>query len=115
MVNPIFRSLGTIAVITTISGNIPQIIKIHKTKKAKDISISGLNLKILGKILILIYSFLFGLWEIFAPNIISILLTIILLGQKIYYDRRVNNFQIIEEILEDQSDPNPPSNMSSPL
>lgn len=86
MVNKIFRGLGTLAVITTISGNIPQIIKMYKTKKSKDISNSGLIIKIIGKIMILIYSFLFGLWEIFIPNIISILLTIILLIQKNYYD-----------------------------
>lgn len=95
MVNESFRLLGTLAVITTISGNIPQIIQMYKTKKSKDISNSGLIIKIIGKIMILIYAFLFNLWEIFAPNIISILLTIILFIQKYYYDRR--EFYIIEE------------------
>ena len=67
----LFRCLGTLAVIVTISGNIPQIIKTYQIKKSKDISTSGLVLKMIGKIIMLIYAFYFHLWELFAPNIIS--------------------------------------------
>jgi MtN3 and saliva related transmembrane protein len=88
----LFRCFGTLAVIVTISGNIPQIIKIYKTKKTKDISTSGLVLKMIGKIMMLIYAFYFHLWELFAPNIISFLLTTIILIQKYYYIKTQNNF-----------------------
>ena len=88
----IFRFFGTLAVIVTISGNIPQIIQTYKTKRARDISTSGLILKMVGKIMMLTYAFYFHLWELFLPNIISFLLTTIILVQKYYYN---------EEIIED--------------
>jgi|TARA_B110000914_G_C15408382_1_gene420581 uncharacterized protein with PQ loop repeat len=88
----LLRCLGTLAVIVTISGNIPQIIKIYKTKKTEDISTSGLVLKMIGKIMMLIYACYFHLWELFAPHIISFLLTTIILVQKFYYKETQNNF-----------------------
>ena len=97
MNNLLLRSLGSIAVIVTISGNIPQIIKIWKTKKATDISIHGLSLKMFGKILMLIYAFIFSLWELFLPNIISFLLTLILFVMKIYYHQNQEHIPLQEE------------------
>ena len=94
----LFRCFGTLAVIVTISGNIPQIIKTYKTKRSKDISTSGLIIKMVGKIMMLIYAFYFHLWELFAPNIISFLLTTIILIMKIYYDKR-ENFIILEDMI----------------
>ena len=85
MINDWYRSLGTISVMVIISGNIPQIMQIWKTKKTNDISRNGLIIKIFGKILILVYAFIFGLWELFAPNVISLFLTIILFVMKIMY------------------------------
>jgi len=47
-----------------------------------------------GKILMLIYAFIFSLWELFAPNIISFLLTLILFVMKIYYHQEQNQEHI---------------------
>jgi len=97
MMELIFRFFGTLAVIVTISGNIPQIIKTYKTKRSRDISTSGLILKMVGKIMMLTYAFYFHLWELFLPNIISFLLTTIILVQKYYYTEggMIHNLEMV--------------------
>ena len=79
---------GSIALITSFIGLIPQIYKVYLTKSAKDLSL----------IMLINYFFCSLAWIIYGSktdanyvtysNILGLITSIISLGQKIYYDKK---------------------------
>jgi len=81
----IFKFLGGFAIMIMVISDLPQIIHIFITKRSNDVSFYTLLMKFIAIIMVLIYAFYFNLWEIFIPNVISFILTNILLIMKYYY------------------------------
>tara|TARA_Y100001970_G_C13939952_1_gene702648 strand:- start:22 stop:399 length:378 start_codon:yes stop_codon:yes gene_type:complete len=82
-----FDSLGLIGGIIFTVCNIPQLIKIVKTKSSKDISLASLFLYFIGSTLILIYGIYFELFAIYVPCVIEVLFEVVLIIMKLYYDK----------------------------
>lgn len=82
----IFKCIGGLSVMVCISSMIPQIYKMHKTKRTNDLSITGYYINFVGITLIEVYSFYFNLWEIFIPNVLSWLLIVLQIILKKCYD-----------------------------
>ncbi|RLN77042.1 hypothetical protein BBJ28_00008453 [Nothophytophthora sp. Chile5] len=70
------------------SALVPQMYKVYKTKSAKDISMTFQCLYILGVAMILVYGFGESLWPIYIPASIEELAAVVMLGMKLFYDRR---------------------------
>ena len=67
---------------------IPQIYKIYQTKKVDNISYLWQFLYILGIIFHLYYGIYYSLAPIYIPTAIELFFVLILLGLKIYYERK---------------------------
>ena len=89
------KSLGTIAMIISLSSNIPQVYKMYKTKKTDDVSNRSLYLSLTGLSLMEVYSGYLVLWEIFGPNILAISLISAQVIFKRMYDN--NDVQLLNE------------------
>lgn len=83
-------SLGILAIIAGVlilSGWVPQIIKGYRTKHLKDVSIYLMILICIGAILWLIYGIELNDPYIIGTNVSAIILTMIVLGMKLKYER----------------------------
>jgi len=78
--------IGLLAGLFTTGATIPQIIKSHKLKEAKDISLLYFVAVVFGLFLWLTYGLMVKSASIIAWNIIAILLNMTILLQKVYYD-----------------------------
>lgn len=87
-----YQYIMFIASITLAIQLLPQNYKIYKSKSAKDISYIAIFITLLGVTGIILYGLHMKLTEIWAPAIIQVLLTILNLIMKIYYD----NFYVAE-------------------
>lgn len=92
------KSLGTVAMIISLSSNIPQVYKMYKTKKTNDVSNRSLYLSLTGLSLMEVYSSYLGLWEIFGPNVLAITLISAQVILKRLYDN--NDIRLLEEDIE---------------
>ena len=70
---------------------IPQIVTIIKTKQVNNISYLWQFLYILGIIFHLYYGIYYNLAPIYIPTAIELFFVLILLGLKIYYERKKND------------------------
>lgn len=77
--------LGTLAAVLTTFGFVPQIIKMHKTKSSKDVSLATLYQFSAGVILWALYGFHIGDVIVIAANIISFLTLVVAIGFYHYY------------------------------
>ena len=75
----IFGWIGGILIITV---NIPQIIKLYRTKSGNDLSYHTLLLTIIGGIFFLVYGLLLNKLPIIVSNIIIILIALIIIYLK---------------------------------
>ena len=66
----------------------PQLIKVYKTKSAKDISQKWIYLSIFALCFVVPYAIHFELWEILVPVLCRQVLLIILITMKKYYDKQ---------------------------
>ena len=77
--------LGIIAGIFTTSGAFPQIIKIFKTKKTRDISLGLIIVFLIGISLWLVYGILIMSYALIISNIAALSLWLIMLYFKLKY------------------------------
>lgn len=106
--NYIFKCVGGLAVVVCIASMVPQILKIRRTKKTDDLSKTGYYINLTGVLLIEIYSFYFNLWELFIPNLVSILLILLQILMKKCYDNNDdgvldNDYQSFDHNIEVES------------
>jgi MtN3 and saliva related transmembrane protein len=80
--------IGLLAGLFAVSATIPQIIKTHRIKEAKDISLLYFLAIEIGSFLWLTYGLMVNSASIITWNIIAILLNLTILMQKMYYDRK---------------------------
>ena len=72
---------------------IPQIVRVIKTKSSKDLELSSIILFLFATGLILVYSIYFNLFPVYIPSAFDFLVQSILLGSKIYYDKKANKIK----------------------
>ena len=77
--------LGTLAAVLTTFGFVPQIIKMHRTRSSKDVSLATLYQFSAGVILWTLYGFHIGDVIVIAANIISFLTLVMAIGFYHYY------------------------------
>lgn len=87
--------LGYIAGTFLVISIIPQVYKIIKTKQGQGISIPAYLLSSTAQILFIVYGFLINDYKIALTNIITIILTIIILTFVVYYEIRDRNLIIV--------------------
>ena len=80
--------IGTTAALLTTFGFVPQIIKMHRTKSAKDVSLATLFQFSAGVILWALYGFHIGDIIVIAANIISFFILVVAIGLYYYYGRK---------------------------
>ena len=76
---------GTLAAVLTTFGFVPQIIKMHKTRSSKDVSLATLYQFSAGVILWTFYGFHIGDIIVIVANIICFLTLIVAIGFYYYY------------------------------
>lgn len=80
------EAIGLLAGLLTTGAAIPQIIKSHKSKRAKDISLLYFATIVIGLLIWLVYGILIESISLITWNILSLALNITILTQKIHYD-----------------------------
>lgn len=80
-----FELIGIIAGICTTSATLPQIIKVIKTKKTRDLATGLLLITIIGLLLWLVYGIIISSFSLILMNIIAISLWSVILGFKLKY------------------------------
>ncbi len=84
--------IGLVAGFLTSIAVIPQVVRTWRTKHARDISIWQPLILIIGMLLWLIYGLLLNDLPLIAANSFSISCYLVLLGMKIFFDRRAKSF-----------------------
>jgi len=80
--------VGIIAIILTSFSIVPQIVKIYRTKSAKDLSMIQCILLLIGILCWLLYGIQINDLVVIVANAINLLLQIILVSMKKIYDSR---------------------------
>lgn len=77
--------LGSLAAFITTFCWVPQILKIHRQKKADDISLVTTGALATGIFLWLLYGLLIGSWPLIMANLVSFLFIAAIVGMKLRY------------------------------
>jgi len=72
--NSITSTIGFIAAILTTVSFVPQVLKVWRTRSAKDISLGMYSLFTLGIATWLVYGVLIGSWPVILANLITLIL-----------------------------------------
>lgn len=83
----IFKCMGGIAILICCFSTFPQVYKMYKTKKTNDVAILSLISLFTGTLMFSIYAYYFGLWEVFIPNCVTLLMVTIQLILKKCFDK----------------------------
>ncbi|KAH7463080.1 hypothetical protein PRIC1_001788 [Phytophthora ramorum] len=81
-----FDTLGLVGSFLVSAALVPQIVKVYRSKSAKDISKAFQSVFVVGITLITVYGMGEGLWPIWIPSTLELLGGIILLVMKHYFD-----------------------------
>ncbi|KAE9034535.1 hypothetical protein PR003_g9162 [Phytophthora rubi] len=81
-----FQILGFLGSLLLAASLVPQMMKIYKTKSAKDISLSYQIAYVLGLAMIVVYGFGRWLWPVYIPATIELCAALVVFSMKIYYD-----------------------------
>lgn len=85
--NAMIDSIGLIAGLLTTTAFIPQILKIYRTKSGKDVSSRMFFIFSAGVALWLVYGILIGSVPIIVANVVTLILSVIILALKFRYSR----------------------------
>ena len=81
------ETLGMIAGTLTTIAFVPQVLKIYRTKSAKDVSYMMFSIFSTGIVFWLIYGILIRSTPIIAANAVTLTLSVIIIGLKVRYHR----------------------------
>jgi MtN3 and saliva related transmembrane protein len=77
--------VGFIAGVLTTAAFIPQVVKVWKTRSARDISLGMYAILVSGIVLWLVYGLLLGSWPIILANILTLVLAVAILVMKLRF------------------------------
>jgi MtN3 and saliva related transmembrane protein len=86
--NGIIDIIGLVAGLLTTTAFIPQVLKIYRTKSGKDISARMFSLFSVGIVLWLIYGILLRSLPLILSNVVTLVLSLTIIGLKIRYRER---------------------------
>ena len=78
--------IGFIAATLTTIAFLPQVIKVWKSRSARDISLGMYCLFSTGVLLWLVYGIMLAAWPIIVANLITLLLALLIVGMKLKFD-----------------------------
>lgn len=81
-----FQILGFLGSLLLAASLVPQMMKLYKTKSAKDISLSYQISYVLGLSMIVVYGFGRSLWPVYIPATIELCAVLVVFSMKLYYD-----------------------------
>ncbi|RLN71810.1 hypothetical protein BBJ29_004851 [Phytophthora kernoviae] len=81
-----YQILGLVGSLLLAASLVPQMMKVYKTKTAKDISLTFQLTYLVGLSMIVAYGFGRWLWPVFIPATIELFAAFVLFGMKIYFD-----------------------------
>ena len=87
MSSGIADSIGMVAAVLTTIAYIPQVVKIYRTKSARDVSLRMFSLLATGVSLWLVYGIMMRSAPLILANIVTLALSLTVLGLKIKYER----------------------------
>ena len=82
---PLTTAIGFIAATLTTIAFLPQVLKVWKTRSARDISLGMYCLFATGVLLWLVYGLAIGSWPITVANAITLVLAIAILAMRLRY------------------------------
>jgi MtN3 and saliva related transmembrane protein len=85
MTHAALNILGFVAGVLTTAAFIPQIVKVWKTRSARDISLGMYSVFVSGVVLWLVYGLLLGSWPIILANIFTLVLAVAILVMKLRF------------------------------
>jgi len=80
-------SIGMVAAVLTTIAYIPQVVKIYRTKSARDVSFRMFSLLATGVSLWLVYGIMMRSGPLIFANFVTLALSLTVLGLKIKYER----------------------------
>ena len=80
-------SIGMVAAVLTTIAYIPQVVKIYRTKSARDVSLRMFSLLATGVSLWLVYGIMMRSAPLIFANFVTLALSLTVLGLKIKYER----------------------------
>jgi MtN3 and saliva related transmembrane protein len=80
-------SIGMVAAVLTTIAYIPQVVKIYRTKSARDVSFRMFSLLATGVSLWLVYGIMMRSAPLIFANFVTLALSLTVLGLKIKYER----------------------------
>jgi MtN3 and saliva related transmembrane protein len=80
-------SIGMVAAVLTTIAYIPQVVKIYRTKSARDVSFRMFSLLATGVSLWLVYGIMMRSAPLIFANFVTLALSLTVLGLKIRYER----------------------------
>jgi MtN3 and saliva related transmembrane protein len=80
-------SIGMVAAVLTTIAYIPQVVKIYRTKSARDVSFRMFSLLATGVSLWLVYGIMMRSTPLIFANFVTLALSLTVLGLKIKYER----------------------------
>lgn len=101
MIKKVIDSLTMISSLIFTIESVPQIIKIYKKKDAKSIAYGSIFLEMMGLFGYLIFSIYYNFIEIYPFVSAQLLIKVLLIGFKIYYDNYITSE--IESIKSDEN------------
>ena len=84
----IVNAIGMVAAFCTTISLVPQLVRIHRTRSASDISLYMFLLFSFGVALWLIYGFEAHALPVILANAVTLVLSLAILALKLHYDRR---------------------------
>lgn len=95
--NIFFKFLGGFGIFVVMVASIPQIRKMIKTKRTDDVSRTSLILLLIGTLMLQTYAGYFRLWEVFIPNIFTLITLMVQIGLKRCFDTRIMPLGILDQ------------------
>ena len=95
IISQVFGYTGGLLVISL---NIPLITKVVKEKSSKSLSTAYLILNLLTAFIYITYGILINQWPVIGNNIAFSIITFILIGLKIYYDKKNKKNRKINDV-----------------
>lgn len=90
----VYQILGLVGSLLLAASLVPQMLKVYRTKSAKDISLTFQITYLLGLSMIVAYGFGRWLWPVYIPATIELCAALVLFSMKIYYDCRGHNHDL---------------------
>ena len=75
--------LGTVAGLCTTIAFLPQVVKVWRTRSARDISLGMYAILAIGIVFWLAYGWILGIWPVIVANAVTLLLVAVVIAMKL--------------------------------